>query len=36
MYWKYRNYKMYDITGDCDALILGRFKNRCELNALIK
>jgi DNA-binding Lrp family transcriptional regulator len=29
-------FAMYDITGEYDALLLARFKNRSELNILIK
>jgi DNA-binding Lrp family transcriptional regulator len=29
-------FAMYDITGEYDALLLARFKNRSELNAIIK
>ena len=31
-----RVHAVYDITGDWDSLVIGRFKNRAELNQFVK
>ena len=33
---KYNAYAVYDITGDTDAMILAKFRNRKELNDFVK